>query len=78
MVNLARVGLFVVCAWFSMVPYAYAFAYLSEHGPANHARAVMVPWMFSKTYCRLLSSRFWWLTHSSWSTGAPHRGLPWL
>jgi len=46
MVNLARGGLFVVCAWFSMVPYAYAFAYLSEHGPANHARAVIVPWMF--------------------------------
>jgi len=46
MVNLGRAGLFVVCAWFSMVPYAYAFAYLSEHGPATHARAVMVPWMF--------------------------------
>ena len=46
MVNLGRAGLLVVFAWFSMVPYAYAFAYLSEHGPATHARAVMVPWMF--------------------------------
>jgi len=46
MVKLGRAGLFVVCAWFSMVPYAYVFAYLSEHRPATHVRAVMVPWMF--------------------------------
>ena len=46
MVNLGRVVLFVVCAWFSMVPYAYVYAYLSEHGPATHERAVMVPWLF--------------------------------
>ena len=46
MVNLGRAGLFVVCAWFSVVPYAYVFAYLSEHGPATHARALTVSWMF--------------------------------
>ena len=46
MLNLGRVVLFVLCAWFSMVPYAHVFAYLSEHGPATHERAVMVPWIF--------------------------------
>jgi len=46
MVNLGRAGLFVVCAWFSLVPYAYVYAFLSEHGPATHARVVIVPWLF--------------------------------
>jgi len=46
MLDLGRVVLSLVCAWFSMVPYAHVFAYLSEHGPATHERTVMAPCVF--------------------------------
>ncbi len=47
MANSARVMLFVFCAWFSLVPYAQLFEYLSRFEPMSHDRVVVVSWLFA-------------------------------
>jgi hypothetical protein len=45
MINLGRTVLFFICLWFSLVPIAHAFEYLTRFGPASHEKLVVLPWL---------------------------------
>ena len=45
MIIFGRVVLFIVCLWFSLVPYAQALTYLAQLEPTSHDKWIAVPWL---------------------------------
>ncbi len=63
MIIVGRVVLFILCLWFSLVPYAQALTYLAQFEPTSHDKWIVVPWL-------VLSS----LVPAAWVAGVV--GLP--
>ncbi len=45
MIAFGRIVLFILCLWFSLVPYAQALTFLLHFEPASHDKWVAVPWL---------------------------------
>lgn len=45
MIIFGRVVLFILCLWFSLVPYAHALTYLAQLEPTSHDKWIAVPWL---------------------------------
>jgi len=45
MITFSRVVLFILCLWFSLVPYAHVMTWLRPFQPTSHDRWVALPWL---------------------------------
>ncbi len=45
MIIFGRIVLFILCLWFSLVPYAQAFLYFVQLQPTSHDKWIAVPWL---------------------------------